>query len=262
MIHISCDDEADATRSLARIYCVDVSLINDVAMGNWPKFILDSKESCQNLFDSPYIPSLMAQHLRANPNWDIGDVAYYHRTAYNGSADWFQEGLLASHEAANAFLDKIAKIVPFDSKDRAIALANIKDRECGEGVGSGGPYAFDVLDNARHADRAGMDYSLPEFFAGNAWAGKYGVCHAAPILESLRKKMKPVVVKFSGRSSDPDAYITNLWQYVFRARRGEPMCPTSHFRLTFSGAGKTVTADRIIQLIDLGDVIACSDSHD
>ena len=252
MTHISCDDKADAVRSLARIYRVDVGEVARVADGNWPTFILESPDSWNDLFQSPYIPSLMAQHLSARPDWEFGEVAYYHRTAYDGSADWFEDGLLASHEGAKAFLNKIAGIVSLDGDDHAIAMANIRDRECCEGSGAGGPYAFDVFDNARYADQAGMDYSLPEFFMGNSWADKYGVCYAAAILESLRNKLKPVVVKFSGKSSDPDAYITNLWQYVFRAWIGEPMGVTSHFPCTFCGEGKTVSPDRIIQIIDLG----------
>lgn len=198
----------------------------------------------------------MAQHLSADPEWEIGEVAYYHRSAYDGSANWFQEGLLASHEAAQTFLNKISKMVSIDCVDRDIALANIKDRESCEGYGSGGPYAFDVLDYARRANQVGMDYSLPEFFSGRAWLRKYGVCYAAPILESLREKLKPVIVKFSGRSSDPDAYISGLWGYLFSAWRGEPI---SDFSYTFLGAGKAVSADRIIQIIDLGEFAGCHD---
>lgn len=252
MTHISCDDKADAVRSLARIYRVDVGEVARVADGDWPTFILESTDSCNDLFKSPYIPSLMAQHLSATPDWEFGEVAYYHRTAYDGSADWFEDGLLPSYEGAKAFLNKIANIVPLHSDDHAMALANIRDRECYEGPSSGGPYAFDVFDDAKDADQAGMDYSLPEFFVGTAWAGKYGVCNAAPILESLRRRLKPVVVKFSGKPSDSDVYITNLWHYVFRAWKGEPMSPTSHFTPTFHGEAKPVSADRIIQIIDLG----------
>ncbi len=251
MTQISCDDKADAVRSLARIYRVDVEEVAGIANGNWPAFITESTDSFKDLFDSPYIPLLMTHHLSAKPDWEFGEVAYYHRTAYDGSAYWFEDGLLASHEGAKAFLYKISEMVLLDSDDRAMALANIKDRECNEGSESGGPYAFDVFDNARYADQTGMDYSLPEFFMGDVWAGKYGVCYAAPILESLRKKLKPVVVKFSGKPSDPDAYITNLWHYLFRGWRGEPMSATSHFPCTFCGGGKSVSADRIIQIIDL-----------
>ena len=252
MIRISCDDKADAVRSLARIYGVDVGKVAGIANGDWPTSISESTAPYQDLFDSRYVPQLMARHLNGDPDGEFGEVAYYHRTAYDGSADWFQEGLLASHEAVNAFLNKIARIVPLGSDDRDIALANITDRGHCEGPGAGGPYACDVLDNARYADQAGMDYSLPEFFMGNAWSDKYGVCYAAPILEPLRKKLKPVLVKFSGKPSDPDAYITNLWQYVFRAWKGEPMGATSHFPCTFCGEGKTVSPDRIIQIVDLG----------
>ena len=70
--------------------------------------------------------------------------------------------------------------------------------------------------------------------------------------ELLRKRLKPVVVKFSGIPSDPDTYITNLWHYLFRAWIGEPMGVTSHFPCTFCGEGKTVSPDRIMQIIDLG----------
>ncbi len=256
MIYIGCDDKDDAVRSLARIYRVDVGEVAGIANGNWPTFISESTDSYRDLFDPLFIPTLMAQHLNGNLDWKFGEVAYYHRTAYDGSANWFEDGLLPSYEGAKAFLNKIAKIVPVDSDDRATALENIRDRNRYEGPSSGGPYAFDVFDNARYSDQAGMDYSLPEFFMGNAWADKYGVCYAAPILEPLRKKLKPVVVKFSGKPSDPDAYITNLWQYVFRAWIGEPMGATSHFPCTFCGDGKTVSPDRIIQTIDLGGLAA------
>lgn len=261
MIFISCDDRGDAIRSLAHIYGVDVGLVDAVAAGHWPRFILESIDPYQDLFDSRYVPSLMAQHLSAKLDFNIGEVAYYHRTAYDGSADWFKEGLLASRDAATTFLNKIAQLILLDGEDRAIALANIKDRESGEGRGAGGPYAFDVFDNARSAHQAGMDYSLPEFFAGDAWVKKYGVCYAKPILDSLRKKLKPVVVKFSGIPSDPDGYITNLWQYVFRAWKGDPMSATSHYPCTFLGAGKSVAADRIIHIIDLSGYLGCSGGH-
>lgn len=251
MIHISCDDKADAVHSLASIYRVDVGGVESIANGNWPTFISESTAPYHDLFDSRYIPRLMAQHLNANPVWEIGEVAYYHRTAYDGSTDWFQDGLLSSHEAANAFLNKIAGFVPLGSDDHAISHTNISDRESWEGAGSGGPYAFDVLDNAMYADQAGMDYSLPEFLVGDVWAAKYGVCNAVPIVESLRKKLKPVVVKFSGEPSDPDLYITNLWQYIYRAWIGDPMSATQHYPCTFCGQGKTVSSDRIIQIIDL-----------
>ncbi len=262
MSHLSCDDEADAVRTLARIYRVDVGLVEDVANGNWPSFILDSTDSSGDLFASSNLPSQMAQHLSADPDWEIGEVAYYHRSAYDGSTDWFREGLLASCEAANAFLNKIANLVQLDNADRDLALANIRDRECLEGSGSGGPYAFDIFDNARYADQAGMDYSLPEFFIGRVWANKYGCYQAVPILNALRGKLKPVVVKFSGVPSNPDSYITNLWHYVFRAWKKDPMSATSHYPCTFKGAGKSVPADRIIQIIDLGEFTDCKGCHD
>lgn len=262
MSYFSCDDEADAVRTLARIYRVDVGLVEDVANGNWPSFILDSTDSPRDLFVSPYLPSLMAQHLSADPDWEIGEVAYYHRSAYDGSTDWFREGLLASSDAANTFLNKIAELVPVDSEDRDIALANIKDREYCEGYGSGGPYAFDVFDYARRADQVGMDYSLPEFLVGRAWVSKYGVCYAKPIWWALREKLKPVIVKFSGAPSDSDAYITGLWRYLFDAWRGEPETSAPCFTYTFLGAGKSVSADRIIQIIDLGEFTDCKGCHD
>lgn len=251
MSHFSCDDEVDAIRSLARIYRVDVGLVDEVAKGHWPSFILDSADSYHDQFDSRYTPSLMARHLSAKPVWEIGEVAYYHRTVYDGSVDWFKDGLLPAPEGPEVLLEKIDKWFVLDDKLRQLALAKIKHRNNLEGVGSGGPYAFDILDVAKNANRSGLDYSLPEFLGECLNEVSLPFSYVAELLSVLQRKLKPVVVKFSASPCDADQYINNLWHYLFLKHNGEEWGDAYHY--TFFGGGKSVSATRIIQLIDLDE---------
>ena len=248
---LGCDDQEDAKRSLASIYQVDIAEINKLTKNDWPDFLRDSQTSYLDTFDSKYVPTLMASHLAASPNWNFGDVAYYHRTAYTGSAEWFQDGLLASTPAARAFLCKVGELVTIDNDHIALVVKNIVHRTLSEGQSEGGPYAFDVFDDAKYANRPGLDYSLPEFFMVSVWERKYGVPHARDLREKLQKILKPVVVKFSATPNNPDGYITNLWHYLFRGWNGDPMVGSNHYPCTFLGEGKSVPAERIIKIIDL-----------
>lgn len=248
---LGCDDQDDAKRSLASIYQVDLGKIDIVTRRDWPDFLRNSQTTYPDTFDSRYVPTLMASHLAASPNWNFGEVAYYHRTAYTGSAEWFQEGLLASTPAARAFLRKVEKLIDIDNDHIVLAVKNIEDRTLYEGQSDGGPYAFDVFDDAKYANRTGLDYSLPEFFMGSVWERKYGVSHAQDLREKLQKILRPVVVKFSAPPNDPDAYITNLWHYLFREWRDEPMGGCNHYPCTFYGGGRPVPVERIIKIIDL-----------
>lgn len=194
----------------------------------------------------------MASHLQAtSPNWNFGEVAYYHRTCYDGTAEWFQEGLLASIPAAHAFLNKVEKFIPITSADRSNAIANIRERNGFEGLGSGGPYAFDIFEDASGADQTGCDYSTPEFFVGNVWLGSNEFACAKNHIDLLRATLKPVIVKFSAIPSDPGIYICNLWQYIFRSFKGMPKSIGSDYAYTFIGGGQSIPASKILEIIDL-----------
>ena len=256
MSFLGCDDVNHAINTLAAIYQVDVSVISNTATGDWPDFLNPPVDCYQEIFSSAYLPLLMATHLKASPNWSFGEVTYYHRTAYDGTTEWFEEGLHGSLVGAQAFLTSAGKLVAIDDNDVALALKNIEERSAFEGVSSGGPYAFDTFDDAKSADCTGLDYSLPEFFIGSVWQGKYGVSHAQELREQLQKALKPVIVKFSALPNDPDRYISNLWQYIYRAYQGEPMPQGSHYPCTLIGGGKSIPAEKIIEIFDIN--IFCS----
>jgi len=251
MIPLGCDNITHAIKTLAAIYQVDVGRIGNVANGDWPDF-LNAPDSCyQDIFGLPYLPSLMATYLKCLPNCDFGEVTYYHRTAYDGTLEWFEDGLLDSISGAQTFLTKAARLVSIAENDVVLAIKNIEERNAFERMSSGGPYAFDTFDDAKSADCTGLDYSLPEFLVGTVWQAKYGVSHAQELREQLQKFLKPVIVKFSACPSDPDRYINNLWQYIYRAHQREPMPQGSCYPCTFIGGGKPIPAQKIIEIFDL-----------
>lgn len=251
MTPLGCDDITHAIKTLAAIYQVGVGMIENVANGDWPDFLNAPDIDYRDMFGSPYLPSLMSTHLKASPNWDFGEVTYYHRAAYDGTPEWFEDGLLDSLSGARTFLTKAARLVCIAESDVALAIKNIEERNAFEGMSSGGPYAFDTFDDAKSAECTGLDYSLPEFFVGIVWQAKYGVSHAKELREQLHKVLKPVIIKFSAIPRDPDGYISNLWQYVYRAYQGEPMPPGCHYPCTFNGGGKPIPAQKIIEIFDL-----------
>lgn len=254
MIYLGCDDITHAINTLAAIYQVDVGVIGNVANGDWPGFLNPPVDCYQEIFSSAYLPSLMAAHLKASPNWSFGEVTYYHRTAYDGTPEWFEDGLLDSISGAHAFLIKTGGLVAIAESDVTLAIKNIEERSAFEGMSSGGPYAFDTFDDAKSADCTGLDYSLPEFFIGTVWQVKYGVSHAQKLRELLHKSLKPVIVKFSAFPSDPDRYINNLWQYIYSAYQGESMPQGSHYPCTFIGGGKSISGEKIIEIFDLQNI--------
>lgn len=251
MDFLGCDDLVDAVRSLAVIYRVDVDDISVVVNGGWPDFMVGSQESYQDIFRSDLIPVMMGHHLRSVPSFDLGEIAYYHRTSYDGADKWFVDGLLSSIPAAHAFFEKVNKLVVIDGRARELSLKNIQERNCFEGFGAGGPYAFDVFDDAKAADRPGLDYTLPEFFCGEVWRQRDGFGLLQDLRQKLQMILKPVVVKFIARTEASDQYITNLWHYVFRKYQGDVMSGCSHYPCTFVGKGVDVAFDKIIKIIDL-----------
>lgn len=79
---------------------------------------------------------------------------------------WFYRGLLNFEEGTTAFLEYLWPKLPSGCDFELIksfALSNILERTNGELEWSGGPYAFDRLDDAKSAQNSGLDYSTREF---------------------------------------------------------------------------------------------------
>lgn len=249
MALISCDDVDDASRSLSIIYGVEKSDVARVCSGDWPQWLTnaaENEEPYQSLFNSTYIPELFRQHLNAGGISLPVECAFYHRTSYDGTREWFSEGLLPSSDAALVFLQKVKVHLEDYEVISSSIHENLSMRESFEGAGAGGPYAFDVLDDAKGAGCSGSDYRLPEFFIMDG-----GVIGGEELRDVLLRKLKPVVVKFRGKTQRPDCYITNLWHYLFREYGRDGMSGTSHFTCTFSGGGIAVPVENIVDLIEL-----------
>lgn len=246
---LSCDNFEDAVRSLSQIYSVDESVILHVTKDNWPEF---AKDYTLDTFDSEYLPWLFGAHIGAEPDFNFERACYYHRALYDGSNEWFKEGLLPAHLGTEAFLRKTAHIYPDFEKVLGLSLANVKDRSSMEGEKQGGPYAFDVLDDAKKACRSGLDYSAPEFFCGRYWSNwsEDGRHAATDLIEKVKNHLKPVIVKFYSNTDSKDQYINNLWHYLFRAGEEDPD-DSSHYPCTFHGGGKVVSQERIVSLIQI-----------
>lgn len=247
---LSCDNPEDAIRSLSLIYGVDKEKIEQVFLGHWPDFVLN--ELGYESFDSAYFPWLMAHHVGGKLSCDLSEIAYYHRTRYDGSDTWFSRGLLCSNDGAIDFLNK-TRYLYIGYKFEEICgkcTANIRERTELEGSGEvkgGGPYAFDTFDDARYG--VGDNYDTPEMFCGPRWQGWCSEGQVATdLIEILKKGLKPVIVKFIGNASDPERYTTGLWHYLYRIANGLEYMPFTH---TFIGRGVNVPAVRIISIIDL-----------
>jgi hypothetical protein len=232
---LSCDNFHDAIESLAIIYSTTPENIKTSTAGLWPEYIEEGGFSNQEL-----LPHLMGLHICSTPNYDLNFAAYYHRTMYSGDWHWFDEGLLASTSGTKAFLNKISSAFAVEKFSNAV-IQNAERREMMQN--DGGPYAFDIFDDAKFAEH----YGVPEFFIGQD--GRYLVDEQ--FLSKLNDFLKPVVVKFSGEISSPEGYIAGLWHYVYRVQNDDE--PTRHNPLThtFAGNGKDVPRCRIIDLIDI-----------
>jgi hypothetical protein len=247
---LSCDNPQDAIRSLSIIYGVDRSKIEQVYLGHWPDFMSD--DQYVECVQSQYFPWLMASHVGGKLSCDLGKIAYYHRTRYDGSDTWFSGGLLCSGDGAVDFLNKTRHLYADYDFDEISGkcTANIRERSELEGSGvtrGGGPYAFDTFDDARYG--VGENYDTPEMFCGPRWQGWCSEGQVATdLIEIVKKSLKPVIVKFIGSTSEPERYTTGLWDYLYRITNDMDYKPYTH---TFAGRGVSVAANRIVSIIDL-----------
>lgn len=248
MTLLGCDNPADAIRSLSLIYKKEEYEIAAIANGQWPDWLLEM--SYESFIDHHFL-YLMGVELKSTASYNLAYTAYYHRTLYDGRSDWFDKGLLCSEDGVVAILDKLKTHIPELESIKKQAIDNIKHRNQCEGPGGGGPYAFDTLDDAKVANQLGKDYSVPEFLL----KGMGGAIQAHSLFESLtelfRRELKPVVVKFKAKSSNPEQYVINLWHYLYRDWKGEPMPNNEYYPCTFSGDGVSVSSENILDKIDL-----------
>jgi hypothetical protein len=246
---LSCDDIDDAIRSLALAYNIQKEKISRVFEEQWPDFLPSDVEN--EMFQDERLAWCMAQYMRCNDVEGCNlPLTYYHRGIFNGDKNWFQRGLLNSEEGATAFLEHLRPNLPSGCDFEGIksfALSNILDRTNGECGWGGGPYAFDRLDDAKGAQKSGLDYSTPEFFMGSIWKlTSRDQCSASALIELCREQFLPVIVKFTANNSKIRAYVNNLWHYLHRKKFNIDLEPN---RYTFTGGGVTVPRSQILELV-------------
>jgi len=246
--YLSCDSLDDAIRSLALVYEVEPPAIRAIYESNWPEFL--SADTYRGEFgENRCLAWIMSQYLPGKKfNGKHFEAAFYHRTKFDGSIHWFREGLLNAPDGASAFLEKIGR---FASElrlfDRVVSVAKNNISERNDLERTTGPHAFDVLAHAKGADVTGLDYDFPEMFLGDVWE-RTGTAKARDeLIEVLRAKLKPVIVKFLDTPTDMDLYINHLWLVLHASRHGLEYDAPEIF--SFSGQGRTIPSDRILELI-------------
>lgn len=248
MNHLSCDNLDDAIRSLAMAYEVTPQEIRTLYESNWPDF-LDAETYLCEFADDRRIAWIMSQYLPGKKfSGKQFEAAFYHRTRFDGSDDWFSEGLLNAPDGVDAFLEKITRYTSgLEQFDRVVSAARDYISQRNGLEGTTGPHAFDVLAHAKGANASGLDYDFPEVFFDGYWE-RTGTAKARnELIEALRVKLKPVIVKFIDTPADMDLYINHLWLVLHASRFDlEYKNPKIY---SFSGQGRTIPSDRILELI-------------
>lgn len=240
----SCDNRADAIKSLAEIYDVSEKEIERVLMH--PDVLEVAKSDAELL--SPYFPAVISMLLKSSPRYELTHAAYYHSTSYDGNPSWFDEGLLGSSAGIDCFIQKILWLIPEEKRSAVIhqssrIVALRSELEGSTAMGTG-PYAWNTF-AAASASNNGIRYQVPEAIQdlwSNSFVGRGGLIDLGGI---IREKLKPVVVKFKGCTSDLDSYCSVLWGYIL-SENGE-----THLTHTFIGNGSGVPRESIIAIIDV-----------
>lgn len=245
-IYLSADSIEDVIRSLAIFYGVSIKDLRAVYENSWPDIL--SQEIEVSVFKDPSLAWCMGQQLNSDTLNRHFPVCFYHRTRFNGDPEWFSEGVLSNLNGVHAFFSKARELPDWRDeyvKAEILSKANIISRDSLER--SLGPYAFDILDEAKQATKPGLDYSVPEFLIGGPW-------DSHPELQKsftsfCREKLKAVIVKFYAHPQSYDTYIAHLWMYLhsqkFEIEYGD------HFCYSFYGGGRTVPHNSIVELIKI-----------
>lgn len=240
----SCDDRDDAVRSLAKIYGVSVRDVERVLLT--PEVIEIAQRYDE--IGKPGFHFVVAHLLKASPQYEFTHACYYHSTSYDGDPSWFDEGLLGTSQGVERFLGKIIEWIPEEYRRAVLAesrrLVRCRSEFEGSKSESCGPYAWNTLAAASSAD-SGIRYRIPEAIQ-DLWTpsgiGSGGLIDLSGIVED---KLRPVVVKFKGKTSDIDDYCSVLWACLLSDDRE---CHLTH---TFHGKGVAVPPEDILEIIEI-----------
>lgn len=240
----SCDHREDAIRSLSEIYAVSTETIDRVLRA--PEVLQIAEVYSQ--IDSPEFHFVVCHLLKASPRADITHACYYHSTSYGGSPSWFDEGLLGSAQGVGRFLDKITEWLPPEkqlvARQAARGIVKLRSEYEGSTAERCGPYAWNTF-TAASSSPSGVRYRIPEAIQdlwSPSFCGSGGLVDLRAIIE---ERLKPVVVKFKGKTTRTDDYCATLWAYLL-SDEGE--CHLTH---TFSGNGLAIPKEDIVALIDV-----------
>lgn len=240
----SCDHREDAIISLSQIYAVPVGEIERVLNASEVREIAEVYSE----IDSPGFHFVVCHLLKASPCTDITHAYYYHSTSYDGSPSWFEEGLLGSSQGVERFLDKITEWLPPDkqllAKQSAMRIVQLRSEYEGSKAEMCGPYAWNTF-TAASSSPSGIRYRVPEAIQdlwSPSFCGNGGLVDLKGIIE---ERLKPVVVKFKGKTSNIHDYCATLWAYLL-SDEGE-----CHLRHTFRGNGLAIPREDIAALMDV-----------
>ncbi|QQE91280.1 hypothetical protein GKQ51_23150 (plasmid) [Azotobacter chroococcum] len=240
----SCDNEEDAIKSLAKIYAVPDKEIERIL--THPDVVEIAKSDTELL--SPYFPFVISMLLKSHPRYELTHAAYYHSTSYDGCPSWFDEGLLGSSAGIGCFIEKISGLIPEEKREavvqesrRIVAFRSELEGSTAKGTG---PYAWNTLAAASSSEN-GIRYQVPEAIQdlwGRSLVGRGDLIDLSGV---IREKLKPVVVKFKGATTDLDTYCSVLWGYLL-SENGE-----THLTHTFVGDGVGIPRESILAIIDV-----------
>lgn len=240
----SCDDRGDAIRSLSKIYRVSTEKIDKILQASE---ILQIAEVYSEI-DSPSFHFVVYHLLKASSRTDITHACYYHSTSYGGCPSWFDEGLLGSSQGVERFIDKIIEWLPPEkqliTKQAAMEIVKRRSEYEGSTAERCGPYAWNTF-TAASSSPSGVRYRVPEAIQ-DLWSPSF--CGNGALIDLrgiIEERLKPVVVKFKGKTSNIDDYCATLWAYLL-SDDGE--CHLTH---TFTGNGLAIPKEDIVALMDV-----------
>jgi hypothetical protein len=104
IMRLSCDDLDDAINSLACFYGVEKARVDFLFSEGWPEFLSEDMQHSDFHSNIDMLFLAMAEHLEVEePARKFTYVSYCHRGRFDGSSQWYEDGLLASLDGAKSF---------------------------------------------------------------------------------------------------------------------------------------------------------------
>lgn len=236
----SCDNREDAIRSLSEIYSISTKKIEALLQNSTAQEIAERYSEIKT--DSFHF--VVHFLLGASPKSEITHAYFYHATSYDGSNSWFDEGLLGSAQGVKHFLEKISEWLPSDkhmaAEEAALEIVALRSEYESSTAEACGPYAWNTFAAAKSSS-----YMVPEaiqdLHTGSMLIGGRSI----DLSEIIKKRLKPVVVKFKGKISNIDDYCATLWAYLL-SDDGE-----CHLLHSFTGNGQAIPKEDILELMDV-----------